>query len=124
MNERTVGSELLERPYAPPSLFIFEEVEIGGGYHTLGVVSGPESEWSEPYEKSSHAQYRYRVVRVPYPPPAPGLNLQEALDYAEQAERRAAEGTTGPSLVRSLASLLRTACSELAQVSGSNPKEG
>jgi hypothetical protein len=64
MNE----SELLERAYEPPALYIFEEVEIGGGYHTLLVASGPEQDWSEPYRKSSNVQYRSRIVRVPYPP--------------------------------------------------------
>jgi hypothetical protein len=60
---------LLERPYQPPELFIFEEVEIGGGYHTLHVAhQGPERAWSEPYTKSSQVQYRNRVVKVEYPP--------------------------------------------------------
>lgn len=64
-------SVLLERPYSPPMLFIAEEAEIGGGYHTLWVVQGEtqESDWSEPYKKTSSVQYRRRVVRVPYPPP-------------------------------------------------------
>ncbi|HEY5022462.1 MAG TPA: hypothetical protein VII30_08255 [Gemmatimonadaceae bacterium] len=71
MTERTVDSKLLERPYAPPALFIFEEVEIGGGYHTLHACSAnAERGWSEPYKKSSVVQYRNRIVRVPYPPDA------------------------------------------------------
>lgn len=59
---------LLGRIYSPPELFICEEVELGGGYHTLWVVSGPERDWSEPYQKSSQVRYRRRVVRVEYPP--------------------------------------------------------
>lgn len=62
--------QLLERPYKPPELFICEEVELGSGYHTLWAVGGPERDWCEPYKKSSHVQYRSRVVRVPYPPEA------------------------------------------------------
>lgn len=69
-----VDSELLGRPYDPPALFIAEEVELGGGYHTMWVVQGitEESGWSEPYKKSSEVQYRRRVVRVPYPPTVSG----------------------------------------------------
>lgn len=61
-------TELLERDYCPPKLYIREEVEVGGGYHTLQVSRGPEREWSEPYSKSGSAVYRDRVVLVPYPP--------------------------------------------------------
>jgi len=63
------ASALLKRPYEPPALYILEEVEIGGGYHTLHV-SREERErgWSRPYKKSGSAQYRSRIVRVPYPP--------------------------------------------------------
>lgn len=61
--------ELLERDYNPPKLYIFEEVEIGSGYHTLHVSHATqERDWSEPYCKSSHVQYRNRIVLVPYPP--------------------------------------------------------
>ncbi len=61
--------DLLERPYEPPPLYIYEEVEIGSGYHTLRVSHiREEQDWSEIYQKSGYAQYRYRVVRVPYPP--------------------------------------------------------
>lgn len=61
--------ELLGRPYFPPELYIFEEVEIGGGYHDLHVWLGKKEErgWSEPYKKSGVAEYRNRVVRVQYP---------------------------------------------------------
>lgn len=61
-------SRLLGRPYAPPVLFIFEEVEIGHGYHSLTVTDGPARGWSEPYRKSGPSEYRSRVMRVPYPP--------------------------------------------------------
>jgi len=62
-------SEILERAYRPPKLYIFEEVEIGSGYHTLQVTHiEQERDWSEPYKKSSHVEYRCRVVLVPYPP--------------------------------------------------------
>ncbi len=62
--------ELLEREYNPPDLYIFEEVEIGGGYHTLDSLNGHnvESNWSEPYKKSGFATYRSRVVKVTFPP--------------------------------------------------------
>lgn len=61
--------ELLERPYAPPKLFIFEEVEIGSGYHTFCIARvDAERDWSPPYKKGSHVQYRNRIVLVPYPP--------------------------------------------------------
>lgn len=47
----------------------FEEVEVGGGRHTLHVsASRREHDWSEPYQKSGSASYRNRIVRVPYPP--------------------------------------------------------
>lgn len=60
---------LLQRPYTPPPLFIFEEVELGGSYHKLHAHRvGPESDWSEPYTKSGTVRYRSRVVRVDYPP--------------------------------------------------------
>jgi hypothetical protein len=61
---------LLERDYNPPPLFIFEEVELGSGYHSLHVsYERKERDWSaEPYKKSSNVEYRNRVVRVPYPP--------------------------------------------------------
>lgn len=60
---------LLERAYEPPPLFIFEEVELGSGYHTLHVVSfSEEKDWSEPYKKGGFSEYRNRIVRVPYPP--------------------------------------------------------
>jgi len=61
---------LLERDYKPPPLFIFEEVELGSGYHSLHVsYERKERDWSaEPYKKSSNVEYRNRVVRVPYPP--------------------------------------------------------
>lgn len=62
---------LLERKYNPPMLYIFEEVELGSGYHTLHVsTASSEQDWSEPYKKSSNVEYRCRVVRVPYPPVA------------------------------------------------------
>ncbi len=62
-------NELLEREYDPPKLFIVEEVEIGSGYHSLYITSETkERDWSEPYNKSSHVQYRDRVILVPYPP--------------------------------------------------------
>lgn len=62
-------AELLARPYEPPALFIFEEVEIGGGYHTLRVSHlSVEQAWSEPYQKSGTPFYRSRVVRVLFPP--------------------------------------------------------
>ena len=61
--------KLLECDYNPPKLFIFEEVEIRGGYHTLDVSdSNVESDWSEPYKKNGGAEYRSRVVSVPFPP--------------------------------------------------------
>lgn len=61
--------QLLRREYTPPALFIFEEVELGGGYHTLNTINETkERDWSEPYCKSSHVKYRNRIVRVPYPP--------------------------------------------------------
>jgi len=63
-----VDSELLERPYMPPPLFIREEVELGGGYHSYRVSWEQERDWSEPYTKSSQVRYRNRVVRVPFPP--------------------------------------------------------
>lgn len=79
-----VGSleQLLERPYKPPELFICEEVELGGGYHTLWSTGGPETDWSDPYQKSSIFQYRRRIVRVPYPPAGSERELQVALDAA------------------------------------------
>lgn len=62
-------SKLLGRPYDPPELYIFEEVELGGGYHRMHVtVEHVERDWSEPYTKSGKAQYRNRIVKVPYPP--------------------------------------------------------
>lgn len=60
--------ELLERPYSPPPLYVLEEVELGGGYHTLSVCSGPERDWFGPYKKSGCAEYVSRVVKVEYPP--------------------------------------------------------
>ncbi len=62
--------ELLGRPYKPPPLYIFEEVELGSGYHTMHVCHHKVEErgWSEPYRKSSSVQYRNRIVLVPYPP--------------------------------------------------------
>lgn len=64
--------EILKRPYDPPPLYIVEEVELGNGYHTLRVAEflGPQREhdWSEPYKKTGVAEYRLRVVKVPYPP--------------------------------------------------------
>jgi hypothetical protein len=69
-NQRRM-KQLLLREYKPPPLFIFEEVELGSGYHTLHVVQAglhQERDWSEPYKKSSEVQYRNRIVRVPYPP--------------------------------------------------------
>lgn len=61
--------DLLERPYEPPPLFIHEEVELGSGYHTLSVCHAQEErDWSKPYKKSSHVEYRSRIVRCPYPP--------------------------------------------------------
>ncbi len=61
--------KLLERPYSPPELYIFEEVEIGGGYHTLHIsYETKERDWSEPYNKSSNVQYRNRIVKITYPP--------------------------------------------------------
>ena len=61
--------ELLQRPYDPPKLFIFEEVEVGGGYHTLHIAHATESrDWSEPYKKSGTAEYRSRIVEVLFPP--------------------------------------------------------
>lgn len=72
VDEQSIFELLLERPYNPPELFIFEEVELGGGYHTLSAHSrGPESDWSEPYKKSGVARYRSRIVKVPYPPYPP-----------------------------------------------------
>ena len=60
---------ILMQKYNPPSLFIFEEVEVGGGYHTLSICnSGPESDWSEAYKKSGSSFYKSRVVLVPFPP--------------------------------------------------------
>ncbi len=73
-----VDSELLERPYEAPALFVFEEVELGGGYHTLSTChADKERDWSEPYKKTSAVQYRNRVVRVPYPPTVSGSNPKE-----------------------------------------------
>jgi hypothetical protein len=63
--------DLLKRPYEPPALYILEEVEIGSGYHTLHVSHAEkERDWSKPYKKSGSAEYRSRIVRVPYPPAA------------------------------------------------------
>jgi hypothetical protein len=61
--------KLLEREYKPPELFIREEVELGGGYHTLTATHmKQETDWSEPYNKSSRVQYRCRIIKVPFPP--------------------------------------------------------
>lgn len=61
--------DLLERPYEPPPLYIHEEVELGGGYHTLSISHmRVETDWSEPYRKSGFTEYRCRIVRVQYPP--------------------------------------------------------
>lgn len=69
--DRAKLKKLLGREYAPPVLLIREEVELGGGYHTLTVTHEKEErDWSEPYNKSSNVQYRSRVVKVPYPPEA------------------------------------------------------
>lgn len=65
---------LLLRPYEPPKLFIFEEVEIRGGYHTLQTHSGPERGWSETYSKRGSAIYRNRVVKIDYPPTSRGVS--------------------------------------------------
>ncbi len=74
--ERQKLEKLLHRPYKPPVLYIFEEVELGGGYHTLSVTQfGPERDWSEPYKKSSQVQYRSRTVKVEYPPPLPAAPM-------------------------------------------------
>lgn len=62
------AAQALPPPRKPPPLFIYEEEEIGGGYHTLSTTAEVERGWSEPYRKSGVAQYRNRVVRVPYPP--------------------------------------------------------
>jgi hypothetical protein len=72
-------SVLLRRPYQPPPLFIFEEVELGSGYHTLHATHNHEEHgWSEPYKKSSQAEYRSRTVRVPYPPTAHPTDEEKA----------------------------------------------
>lgn len=61
-------NNLLQREYKIPKLFILEEVEIGGGYHSLYISSETkERDWSEPYNKSSDVQYRNRIVFVPWP---------------------------------------------------------
>jgi hypothetical protein len=74
--------DLIERPYEPPPLYIREEVEIGGGYHTLAISHiREEQDWSEPYQKSGFTEYRCRIVRVPYPPitaTAPALDPKTA----------------------------------------------
>jgi len=63
---------IIDRPYNPPSLFIFEEVELGGGYHTLHIAHArEENDWSKPYKKSGEARYVSRIVRVEYPPRKP-----------------------------------------------------
>lgn len=64
------SSEFNESNTQAPPLFIFEEIEIGGGYHALSVAinTTKERDWSEPYAKSGGATYRNRIVRVPYPP--------------------------------------------------------
>jgi hypothetical protein len=62
-------NQLLKRVYDPPKLFIYEEVEIGGGYHTLSIICHKaERDWSEPYKKSGTATYRNRIVLVTFPP--------------------------------------------------------
>ncbi len=51
-------------PTNPDSIFIWEEQELGGGYHTrLVAPCGPERDWSPPYKKTGVTFYRNRVVR-------------------------------------------------------------
>jgi len=70
MNNDDPVLAFLGRPYKPPVLYVFEEVELNNshGYHTLAVCSGPERDWFGPYKKSSEVQYVSRVVKVEYPP--------------------------------------------------------
>lgn len=45
-------------------LFVFEELEEGGGYHTFAISSEKLARgWSDPYKKSGAASYRNRVVQ-------------------------------------------------------------
>jgi len=78
-------------------LFIWEEEEIGGGYHQFIVGHATaERDWDEPYRRTGVAEYRSRVVAyVPRSELAAAIAAKEAaelsLKYEQVHYRTAAE---------------------------------